>query len=142
MHLVAGCPGLARYVFCHECLLFAIASWHRLDWKKLGFQGVDPATDVRTGAWPLEQLATCLSADALRVFACSPSVAVAPSRQASFARHRPRVTRLLSAIPLPAVCVMGVVFCDFAGQRSPACKPQLYLTAFRTSRKWCHSCRY
>ncbi|OLP95998.1 ELMO domain-containing protein 2 [Symbiodinium microadriaticum] len=37
-------------------------------WKKLGFQGVDPATDVRTGAWPLEQLA-------------------------SFARHRPRELR-------------------------------------------------
>lgn len=25
-------------------------------WKLLGFQGRDPATDVRTGAWPLEQL--------------------------------------------------------------------------------------
>eukprot|EP00931_Biecheleriopsis_adriatica_P041414 TRINITY_DN23671_c0_g1_i1.p1 TRINITY_DN23671_c0_g1~~TRINITY_DN23671_c0_g1_i1.p1 ORF type:complete len:272 (+),score=57.15 TRINITY_DN23671_c0_g1_i1:184-999(+) len=27
-------------------------------WKKLGFQGRDPSTDVRTGAWPLEQLAS------------------------------------------------------------------------------------
>jgi len=26
-------------------------------WKKLGFQGTDPSTDVRTGSWPLEQLA-------------------------------------------------------------------------------------
>ena len=25
-------------------------------WKELGFQGVDPSTDVRTGSWPLEQL--------------------------------------------------------------------------------------
>eukprot|EP00437_Effrenium_voratum_P024323 CAMPEP_0181412634 /NCGR_PEP_ID=MMETSP1110-20121109/8530_1 /TAXON_ID=174948 /ORGANISM="Symbiodinium sp., Strain CCMP421" /LENGTH=265 /DNA_ID=CAMNT_0023535367 /DNA_START=41 /DNA_END=838 /DNA_ORIENTATION=- len=25
-------------------------------WKRLGFQGTDPATDVRTGAFPLEQL--------------------------------------------------------------------------------------
>ncbi|CAK9055723.1 unnamed protein product [Durusdinium trenchii] len=25
-------------------------------WKKLGFQGTDPSTDVRTGSWPLEQL--------------------------------------------------------------------------------------
>eukprot|EP00928_Gymnodinium_smaydae_P091844 TRINITY_DN75600_c0_g1_i1.p1 TRINITY_DN75600_c0_g1~~TRINITY_DN75600_c0_g1_i1.p1 ORF type:complete len:280 (+),score=53.91 TRINITY_DN75600_c0_g1_i1:83-922(+) len=27
-------------------------------WKRLGFQGRDPKTDVRTGAWPAQQLAT------------------------------------------------------------------------------------
>merc|ERR1712137_72779 len=26
------------------------------EWKRLGFQGCDPATDVRTGAFPLQQL--------------------------------------------------------------------------------------
>lgn len=52
-------------VFCQALLLWNAAfPSQRLEafekgqrWKELGFQGVDPSTDVRTGSWPLEQLA-------------------------------------------------------------------------------------
>ncbi|CAE7217956.1 elmoB [Symbiodinium natans] len=56
-------------------------------WKKLGFQGLDPATDVRTGAWPLEQLA-------------------------SFARHRPRdLQEMVQQATSPASFYLFAISC-------------------------------